>query len=289
MMDNPGQNRNKFATGFSSFDSITGGGLPRSSAIALIGKAGSEKTLLARQIVWYSLQKGARVLYYTVDQGAEEFRFDMLSRDWDVKPYEDNGMLKIVDVFSSGSDKMVVELNKLADTLERNEKTTDIDGNIDELDLDNANKISESFNKMSNVDYHKRIYDLNLVYKEGIRFISPFSIKSFKHRIAVFDSLSPLFSTNTEGVFQLLHVLKFATRAGKATGIGIMHAGVHGTETEEKFKSIADAIVEVDSREGSSSFIKIKKYAGKYGTGPFPLEQNEQGIKIIPLVMPELF
>lgn len=280
---------NKFETGISSFDQITGGGLPRSSAIALIGKAGCEKTLLVRQIVWNSLQRGARVLYYSVDQAAEELRFDMQSRDWDVKPYEDNGMLRIVDVFSSGSDKMVLELNKLADTLELNEKTADINSNIDISDISKSNKISDFSNKVNNANYHKRIYDLNLIYKEGIRFISPLSLKMFKHRIAVFDSLSPLFSTDTEGVYQLLHVLKFATRAGKATGIGIMHAGVHNSETEEKFKSIADAIIEIDSRQASSSFIRIRKYPGKHGTGPFPLEENDQGVKIIPLIMPELF
>jgi len=243
-----------------------------SSALALIGKAGSEKTILVRQIMWHALQRGSRVLYYSVDQSAEELRFDMRSYGWDVKLYEDNGMLRIVDVFSSGTEKMVEELEKV----------------FGDESSDFSNNVSNFASTMSDMNYHKRVYDLNLIYREGIKFISPFSIKMYQHRLAIFDSLSPLFATNTEGVFQLIHVLKFATRAGKATGIGIMHAGVHDSETEEKFRSIADAIVEIKTHN-ETSFIRIQKYPGKYRVGSFPLEVNEEGVRIIPLVMPELF
>jgi KaiC/GvpD/RAD55 family RecA-like ATPase len=262
----------KFATDIPPFDQITGGGLPRNSAISLFGKAGCEKTLLARQIMWNVLQKGSKVLYYSVDQSAEELRYDLQSYNWDVQPFEENGMLKIIDIFSSGTNIMVEELRKSFGN-----------GMSDETDK------AIAFNhKVSDMNFHKKMYDINLIYKEGIRFISPISIKRYPHRLCIFDTLSPLFSTNTKGVFQLIHVLKFATRAGKATGIGIMHTGMHDTKIEEKFKSLADAIIEIKTRE-TTNFISIHKYPGKYKTGAFPLETTEQGVKIIPMVMPEVF
>jgi KaiC/GvpD/RAD55 family RecA-like ATPase len=279
MSNNPSSDNNthsekKFATGITAFDKITGGGLPRDSSIALIGKAGCEKTLLARQIVWRVLQRGSRVLYYSVDQSAEELRFDMLSYGWDIKPFEENGQFCLVDIFSSGTNVMVKALR-------------DSFGN----GMSDEEHQARSFtNAVSDMSFHQKMYDVNLIYKNGIRFISPLSLLKYPHRLAVFDSLSPLFTTNTpQGVFQLIHVLKFATRAGKATGIGIMHTGVHDSETEEKFKSIADAIVEIKTRDETVDFITIRKYPGKFKTGSFPLEATERGVKIIPMVMPDLF
>jgi KaiC/GvpD/RAD55 family RecA-like ATPase len=263
----------KYATGIAAFDQITGGGLPRDSAIALIGKAGCEKTLLARQIVWHVLQRGSRVMYYSVDQSAEELRFDMLSYGWDVKPFEKNERLLVVDVFSSGTNVMVNAL--------RESYGNGMPGN------EEAEKFT---NDVSDMSFHQKMYDFNLIYKVGIRFISPLNIVKYPHRLVVFDSLSPLFTINTpQGVFQLIHVLKFATRAGKATGIGIMHTGVHDSETEEKFKSIADAIVEIKTRDDIANFIMLRKYLGKYKSGSFPLETTEHGVKIIQLVMTDLF
>ena len=263
----------KFETGIASFDLISGGGLPRSSALALIGNAGCEKTLLARHIMWNVLQKGAKVLYYSVDQSAEELRYDLSSYGWEIKSYEDDGLLRIVDVFSSGKNTMMKELRKYF-------------GNGT---ADSNENFSNFKSKMSDKGFQKKIYDLNLIYKEGIRFISPISIRRYPYRLCIFDSVSPLFSTNTQGVFQLVQVLKFATRSGKATGIGIMHGGMHEDKTEAKFKSLADAIIEIKTRGETTNFITLLKYPGKHRTGFFPLEANDQGVNIIPMVMPELF
>ena len=78
------------------FDQITGGGLPSSSAIALIGEAGTGKELLTRHMVWNLLQKEAKILYFTVDQSAEELRYYMLNYGWDIKPFEEKKVLDVV-------------------------------------------------------------------------------------------------------------------------------------------------------------------------------------------------
>ncbi|MFX1265842.1 MAG: RAD55 family ATPase [Promethearchaeota archaeon] len=250
----------KVPTGLSCFDQITGGGIPKPAAMALIGSVDGGKELFARQLVWNLLRKGSKVLYYSVNQAADELRYDLLSYDWDVAPYEENGMLRIVDVFSQATERMSSEFKK------------NIDPN----------------GKLSELSFHKTVYDLKTIYAEGMRFI-PVLSKSPQHRVAIFDTISPLFSTNTEGVFQMIHALKFATRLSKATGIGIMHTGIHDSKTEETFKSLADAIIQINQIEaGTSSSLTISKYPGEYKTGPFPFQISGEGIKIIPVPMPDL-
>jgi hypothetical protein len=87
----------------------------------------------------------------------------------------------------------------------------------------------------------------------------------------------------------MIHSLKFATRLTKATGIGIIDSGVHDDQTMETFKSLADAIIEVEKVEkGIGSAIKIVKYPGTSKKGPFPFEDSQSGINIIPIDMPDL-
>ncbi|UCH02715.1 MAG: hypothetical protein JSV20_02720 [Candidatus Bathyarchaeota archaeon] len=253
----------KIETGMPYFDQITGGGFPRPAAIALIGGVDGGKELLIRQIIWKLLQKGAKVLYYSVSQSAEELRYDMQSYGWDVKPFEKKGALRIVDVFTHASERMSKEFM-----------------------VKESNDFN--FNEMGELSFHKDVYDLNMIYDEGKKFI-PVLSRGSPVRIAVFDSISPLFSTNTEGVFQMIHGLKFATRLSKAIGVGIMHSNVHDKQTEETFKSLADAIIEVDRvGTGTSSYVVISKYPGEHKRGPFPFETSRIGGKIIPVEMPDL-
>jgi len=105
----------------------------------------------------------------------------------------------------------------------------------------------------------------------------------------VFDTFSPILLTNTKDVFQMIHSLKFATRLVKVTGIGIVHSGVHDDQTMATIRSLADAVIEVEKVEkGSGSAIKITKYPGKHKKGPFPIEETESGVNIIPIEMPDL-
>ncbi|MHA2405215.1 MAG: RAD55 family ATPase [Candidatus Hermodarchaeia archaeon] len=57
----------KIKTGLSGFDQITGGGLPRSSAIVVSGDAGTGKEMLTRHLVWNLLQHNAKILYFSED------------------------------------------------------------------------------------------------------------------------------------------------------------------------------------------------------------------------------
>ncbi|MCW4041951.1 MAG: RAD55 family ATPase [Candidatus Bathyarchaeota archaeon] len=252
----------KIETKIEGFDEVSGGGLPKSSAIALVGSIDSRKELLIRNMVWNLLENDAQILYYSVSQSREELLYEMNLFGWDLLHYERKNRIRIVDVFSKAASKITPELNDPANF--------DPEGNI------------------SKISFHKSVYDLKIIYEEGIKFF-PILSKASKNKICVFDSISPLIETNNKDVFQMMHTLKFATRLTKAIGIGIMHSGIHNINNEETFKSLADAIVEIKkSRRGNTRYVSIAKYPGEYQEGPFPIEFNSSGINVIPIQIPDL-
>jgi|GEM_PF-2619054 len=252
----------KIETKVPGFDLITGGGLLKSSALLFMGDSDGRKEVLARQIAWNLLQEGAKVLYYTVDQSAEELRYDMASYDWHVESFEEAGKLRVVDIFSHAAEKMDASVNEK---------------------LNAEGFISTSF--------QEKLYDLSLIYKEGIRFLPLTPLPQSAPRIVVIDSLSPLLSTSAEEAFRLVHTLKFATRIARATGIGIVHRGVHDDRIEESLKSLADGIIEItraDKTFSQSSLLEIVSYSGEYKRGPFPIEIDSRGPRVIPIALPNM-
>jgi len=257
----------KINTDIPGFDQITGGGLPRSSAIALIGEGGAGKELLTRHMVWNLLQKEAKILYFTVDQSAEELRYYMLNYGWDIQPFEENKLLHIVDVFSYALDKFREEQNSK-------------DENFFPFDINDVSKIS----------YHKSLYDVGMLTREGVKFYSLRSIilNRNQFRLVIFDSISPLLLTHDESIFQMIHTLKFATRHLNTSGIALLHSDIHNDKSYGMMKSLADVIIEIRRVGSSHSAILLQKYPGVINSSPFPLEINEQGVNIITIQMPDL-
>lgn len=250
----------KTETRIPSFDQISGGGLLTPSALALIGNVGSIKEIFARQIVWNFLQKGLKVLYFSVSQSAEDLRNDMSGFNWDVTPYEKEGLLHIEDVFTNSAMKAL----KIPEEESSNDKEPEI-----------------FFDK---VIFNKDLYDLRAIAAAGMKYIPAFSDNS-KPRLIIFDSFSPILTVNMKGVFQLIHTLKFATRIAKAIGIGLMNTGMHDPKTEENFRSLGDGVIEIVENPNGSNTISLPKYVGEYKKGPFPIEVNSKGITIFPMVM----
>ena len=258
--------RKKVATGLSAFDQITGGGLPRSSTIVLSGEAGSGKKLLARHLMWNLLQHDAKILYFSIDQSAEELQYYMHNYGWDIAPFEANGHLKIVDVFSNA--------------LEKFQESANVEEPIT-FDLEN----------LSQMQYHKSLYDLEMLTKEGAKFFTLRSILANRKqfRLVIFDSISPLLLTNDKSVFRMIHTLKLATRMTKASGIAILNSEVHDNATIGMMKSLADAIIELRNIEkGVFSSLTLQRYVGVKKLTSYPIEQTARGTNIIPLAMPEL-
>ncbi|MDQ1279544.1 MAG: hypothetical protein QG670_806 [Thermoproteota archaeon] len=247
----------KIETDIFNFDKISGGGLLIPAALALIGNVGSIKEIFVRQIVWNFLQKRSKVLYYSVSQSAEDLRNDMARFKWDVTEFEKEKLLHIEDVFTDTAEKAL----KIPQEISSNDEVPEI-------------------------LFNKDLYDLKSIVRAGVKFMPAISGNS-KPRLIIFDSISPILTTNAKGVFQLLHTLKFATRFTKAIGIGLMHTGMHEPKTEQNFKSLGDGVIEIVENPNGSNTIFLDKYIGEYKKGPFPIEINSKGIDIFPITMIE--
>src|SRR5438309_342831 len=87
-------------TGIKVLDDLLAGGLPRPSAVGLIGAVGSGKSSLVRQLAVNMLEKDFRVLYYAIDESAEDVREGVASYGINVAKYEEEGRLAFIDIFA---------------------------------------------------------------------------------------------------------------------------------------------------------------------------------------------
>src|SRR5436309_10342662 len=93
-------------TGIKVLDEILGGGIPRPSAVGVIGAVGSGKSSLVRQLAVNMLERDFRVLYYAIDESAEDVRESVGSYGIDVSKYEADGRLAFIDIFALGVERL---------------------------------------------------------------------------------------------------------------------------------------------------------------------------------------
>ena len=87
----------KIATGISSFDIISKGGLPRNRTTLISGTAGSGKTIFAVQFLAAGIEAGIAGVFVTFEEAASDIRKNMLSFGWDLEKWEAEGKLAFVD------------------------------------------------------------------------------------------------------------------------------------------------------------------------------------------------
>ena len=87
----------KIATGISSFDVISKGGLPRNRTTLISGTAGSGKTIFAVQFLAAGIEAGKAGVFVTFEESAADIRQNMLSFGWDLGRWEADGKLAFVD------------------------------------------------------------------------------------------------------------------------------------------------------------------------------------------------
>jgi len=93
-------------TGIKVLDDLLSGGLPRPSAVGLIGAVGSGKSSLVRQLAVNMLEKDFRVLYYAIDESAEDVREGVATYGVNVPKYEEEGRLAFIDIFALGVERL---------------------------------------------------------------------------------------------------------------------------------------------------------------------------------------
>jgi len=88
-------------TGVKGLDELIGGGLPKSSSILLSGEAGTGKTIFSLQYIYSGAKDyGEPGIYVTFEEKPDELRREALQFGWDLKKYEDEKKIVILDAAS---------------------------------------------------------------------------------------------------------------------------------------------------------------------------------------------
>jgi len=87
-------------TGIRGISKLVKEGLPREKVYMVAGYKGAEITLLGEQFIWNGLIRGETCLYATSRESPSRVKSRMLSQGWDVRSFEEEGLLIWVDCFS---------------------------------------------------------------------------------------------------------------------------------------------------------------------------------------------
>ena len=236
-------------TGIKQLDQLLTGGLPRPSAVGIIGPVGSGKSTLAHQLAVNMLQREYRVLYYAIDEPAEDIKQTLTNYGINPAKYQKEGRLAFVDIFALG-------VESLAEAHPPEE----------------PEKIVDSTFKFSDLVSQGRNFTLKHLGKK---------------QFVIIDSLTPLFlMVEAKRVFQFGQVLKYATRFARAIGVAILHTKVVDESIENAMISFADVVIELErkktpqgpSRGGTLRLIKLGKIP--VASNGYYYEMTPQGILI---------
>lgn len=88
---------NRIKTGITGFDELIEGGLPEGRSFLISGGTGTGKTIFAMQFLVNGSLMGEPGIYLTLDERPELIREDMLRFGWNLRSFEDQGLLQIID------------------------------------------------------------------------------------------------------------------------------------------------------------------------------------------------
>ena len=86
------------STGAIGFDRLLGGGLVRGTNTLMVGPSGIGKTTLSVRCLLAALERGEKASFYLFDEGLGTFFARSASLGMDLRPYADNGQLRIAHI-----------------------------------------------------------------------------------------------------------------------------------------------------------------------------------------------
>jgi len=88
---------NRVTTGIDGFDDLIEGGLPKGRSFLVSGGTGTGKTIFAIQYLINGALQGEPGVYLTLDERPDLIREDMLRFGWNMRQFEDQEQMKIID------------------------------------------------------------------------------------------------------------------------------------------------------------------------------------------------
>jgi circadian clock protein KaiC len=109
-------------TGIEGLDALLYGGIPQGRTCLISGEPGTGKTIFSLQFLLEGLQHGEKALYITIDEKPEHVLLDAESLGWSLRPFLDNGSLKILDVTGYFSTSKIgdydgIDINQIIDDI----------------------------------------------------------------------------------------------------------------------------------------------------------------------------
>lgn len=84
-------------TGVEGLDDLIGGGFPRHRTMLISGACGSGKTIFSTQFLCQGVEEGESGVFVTVDERPDLIREDMAVFGWDLKEFEEENKLALLD------------------------------------------------------------------------------------------------------------------------------------------------------------------------------------------------
>ncbi|HIH16599.1 MAG TPA: AAA family ATPase [Candidatus Diapherotrites archaeon] len=83
-------------TGIPGFDDLVQGGIPKGASILVSGGTGCGKSIFAMQFIYNGAKQfNEPGLYVTLETNLKNLAWDMQNFNWDIKPLQDAGLMKI--------------------------------------------------------------------------------------------------------------------------------------------------------------------------------------------------
>lgn len=197
------------STGITGLDDLVAGGFPNHCGITLFGPSGCGKSLLCRQFLWEGLKNDEFGLYITFDRPPNEVRDSMATLGWDITPYEEKGMLAIVDCFNGA------------------------------LGISNG----EKYYVRNPLDVNEQIYVLDKCINDVIRtFGRDINVRT------VYDSAPLASMRNLPTFFRIARRFLSYTKSYNVIGVSVVHSGAQNRILENVVRKVTDGAINFDKK-----------------------------------------
>lgn len=112
----------KVSSGIEGLDKLLFGGFPQGRAYLVAGEPGTGKTILTLQFLIEGAKRGEKGVFISIDEKPDHIISDLDALGWDIHPYLENGLLKILDVtryfsHSKLSEDAGVDIHQVIDNI----------------------------------------------------------------------------------------------------------------------------------------------------------------------------
>ena len=100
----------RITTGIEGIDQSTGG-FPKGKSILITGDAGSGKTIFGLQFARSSCMQNLKTVYITIEEDAKDLHIQANAFQWDLQPFQDNGLLSFIELAGIRAKVTKAEMN----------------------------------------------------------------------------------------------------------------------------------------------------------------------------------